>query len=264
MDKAEFDKLQALCNDSEKSVLDHLYNTKEKKFVIHKADDSKKNLEEWQAAEKALKAKAEELSAKYAPGQSGVPLADRLDAVRFLQTLGYKIAKSKLYADQKAGLIKVNADGTVSEAEARAYAERYLKKVKSSPGEDPAIDAMHKEIKTAELGKMRAQEEKIRWELDREQGKYLLRDVVLVQFCVKWAAIDGAVRHLVQSRSGDWIFAVGGDIKKKDMLVEMIFAELDAVENDLADLEDLAIELPRPAPAAAPDQEEEIENEENI
>jgi hypothetical protein len=193
-----------------------------------------------------------------------VPLADRLAAVRFLQTLGYKLQKSKFYADQKSGLVKVNTDGTVSEAEARAYAERYLKKVKDAPGEDPAIGAMQKELKAAELGKTKAQEEKIRFELDRDMGKYLLRDEVLTQFCIKWAAFDGAVRHLVQSRAGDWIFATGGDVKKKDMLVELIFAELDSVENELANLEDLAIEMPRPAPAVSQTVEEESETKENI
>lgn len=241
MDKAEIEKLRGVCGEADRAALAVLYNAWVKKFNAYKADDGKANLAEWTAAEKALRAKVDELTAKYM-GAGGAALANLSEVERFLKARGYKIAKSKLYQDAAKGLIKVNADKSVNESEALAYAVRFLKKIKGAEG-DAEMDHLYREKAEAELEKIRSQNEKLRFELAQLHGNYMPRDQVITEFAVKWGAIEAAVRHLIRTRGRDWLYAAGADIKKHDMFQELVGAELDDLFNGLATIEELEITL---------------------
>jgi len=57
MDKADIEKLMELAGETDRAALGTMYNAWIKKFEAYRRDDNKANLSEWQAAEKALKAK---------------------------------------------------------------------------------------------------------------------------------------------------------------------------------------------------------------
>lgn len=167
-------------------------------------------------------------------------LKNRAEAARFLESLGYKVKKSKIYDDFKKGLLRINPDKTINETEVRAYAEQNLDRVKSDDGR---LDRMTYQQKMQDLKISRLKAEKLQFDIDRERGRYLLRDEVLTQFAIKWSAIEAVVKHLVQTRAIDWIYAVGGDGKKRDLFVELVHAELDDLLNQLATIDDLKISL---------------------
>lgn len=241
MDGELIRKLIDAAGDPEGAVLATLYNGYVKRLKDYRNDDSRGNLNSFLAAERALKERVDQLMPLIE--EADAPALDNLMAVvAFLKVQGYKIAKSKLYKDAAAGLIKANADGTVAETEARAYAQRYLKKIAGGE-DDSAMNALYRQKAEAELAKTRAQEEKIRFELERERGNFMARDLVLVEFAIKWTAIEAAIRHLVRSRAADWMHMAGADGKKNDMFIDLISAELDELFNELAEIEELRIRL---------------------
>ncbi len=242
MDRAIIDKLLELAAEQDRAALAVMYNAWVKKVEAYRRDDSKANLSEMQAVEKALNAKVAELQAKYDATADAAPLPSKNAALEFLKANGWKISRGKLYKDADAGLLKVRPDGTVSESDALAYASRFLKKLKGGDA-DPALDGLYREKAQAELDKTRVQEEKLRFELERERGRYILLEDVETQFAVKWAAIEASVRHLLITRAKDWIYAVGGQVEKYDMLITMAGAELDGVFNRLATIEELNLSL---------------------
>jgi hypothetical protein len=64
-----------------------------------------------------------------------------------------------------------------------------------------------------------------------------------MQFAIKWSTIEAAIKHIVRTRSIDWITAVGGDIRKRDMLIDLVHGEFDRIFNELAGIDDLKITL---------------------
>ena len=242
MDKSEIEKLMDLAGETDRAALGTMYNAWVRKFAAYKEDDSRSNLAEWQASEKALKAKVDELTAKHLDAVDAAPLPDRKAAWEFLRAQGFKVSSGKFYGDCSKNMVKVNADGTINEAEALAYAVRYLKKVKGGDA-DAVLDDIFKSKAKAELDKTLVQEEKLRFELERERGNYLPRADVMTQFAVKWGTLEASLRHLLRTRARDWIYACGGDAKKFDMFVALVGSEMDEIFNSMATIEDLEISL---------------------
>ena len=242
MDKAYIEKLMELAGETDRAALGTMYNAWVRKFAAYREDDSRSNLAEWQAAEKALKAKVDELTAKHMDAVDAAPLPDRKAAWEFLRAQGFKVSSGKFYTDCAKGMVKVAADGSISESEALAYAVRYLKKVKGSDA-DAALDGIFKEKAQAELNLRITQEKKMAFELEREMGNYLPKADVLTQFAVKWGTLEASLRHLLRTRARDWIYACGGDAKKFDMFVALVGSEMDEIFNSMATIEDLEISL---------------------
>lgn len=58
-------------------------------------------------------------------------LRTRSKALARLQAQGYKVEKSKLYADARLGRLPLQADGSIRTDDLQAYAERFLDKQKA-------------------------------------------------------------------------------------------------------------------------------------
>ena len=168
-------------------------------------------------------------------------LKDVMAVVRFLKDKGFKIGKSKVYKDRRAGLLRVGPDGLITESEALAYAVRAgLKKLSDPVGQ---LDGIMAEKAKAELAKLKAQEEKIRFELERDRGKYLPKADVRAELAMKIGAIEAAVKHLLRTRGADYIWAVGGDGKKINVLLDMFNADFDEILRQMADCDELGIRI---------------------
>ncbi len=186
------------------------------------------------------KRKQEALQESPTPADETI-LKDIMAVVRFLKDEGYKVGKSKVYKDRKAGLLKVAPDGSITESEALAYAVRAgLKKISDPAGR---LDDIMAEKAQAELAKLRAQEEKIRFELDRERGKYLPKADVRAELAMKIGAIEASVKHLLRTRGADYIWAVGGDGKKVQVFLDMFNTDFDELLRQMADCDELGIKI---------------------
>ena len=98
---------------------------------------------------------------------------NRRSVLFHLQNAGYQISKSKLYGDFKKGIIRKEKDKTVLESEVRAYIiAGNLKRVDGSL-ED--LSDLQTQKNKEEVKKLQEQVAKLKFEREREEGKYILR-----------------------------------------------------------------------------------------
>ena len=232
------EKLRKIANDTDRDALNVLCAACENKFELYKANDSKANLGEWQAAEKALNAKVDELSARYLDAAGTRMLADRTEAWRFLQAEGYKVGRQSVYNAAASGKLIVQPDGTITESDALAYAVKNLKKVASKAGKPDKVAEQRAE---EELALLRTKRAKLDFEFQRDRGLYLLKTDVRAEIAIKIAALEAGIKHFFRTFAADWIHRTGGDPKKAQMLIEWINAELDSLLNEFGRMEDIGV-----------------------
>lgn len=238
MENAEVEKLLENADATDKAALTVLYNAWVNTFNTYKASSVKANLAEWQAAEKALRSKVEELTAKYFGSPDAKVLADRKAAWQFLKDEGYKVSSQTVYNAANKGKLIVQADGTVTESDALAYAAKNLKKISGKKGKpDKVADGLANE----NLSLMQVRRKKLQFEYEKERGRYISKSDVRAEIAIKIAFLDAGIRHFFRTFLSDWVHRVGGNPRKTDMLLELINTELDRLFNEIGRFNDIDV-----------------------
>jgi hypothetical protein len=246
MDKTRTERLIEIATPEEKATLTTLFNASAKTLKAYQTDNTSSKLRDWQAADAALSAKSNELEAKY----FGKPesFANVMEALQFLKARGYKVAKSKVYADAKKGLLKVQEDKSVLEADVLAYAVRA--ELEKTPEKASKIDdSVFADKAAAELQLLEVRKKKLLFEHEKQMGLYLLKSDVHAEIAMKLGAIEAGFKHLVAVRLADWIEAAGGDTQTVDDVRESIYTDIDGMMNEFCSFDELAIVI-RPAGCA--------------
>ena len=116
--------------------------------------------------------------------------------IRFFKIKGYEVEKSKVYQDKRKGLLRSDENGTISEDEALAYVVRSeLGKVGDAVAE---IDQYAGVRSKKEIEKLEVQTEKLRFELDKERGKYILKEDIRLQVAMKLGALEAGIKNTVR------------------------------------------------------------------
>jgi hypothetical protein len=235
--QAILDKFKSIASEYEHSQLDIIMKAEIDCMKAYQAENKSSLLNDWTAARTAKDRLISELEKKY----SDAPPAYKTlkDAHEFLVDQGYKCKKSKIYKDKDAGKIRLQPDGSVLESEIFAYMSG-LKKVRGS-GNGGELDNLHIEKAKAELQKTLTAEERLRFDLDKERGKYLLRDDVIREIILKIAAIEAGVKHLIRINAVDYIQKVGGHPEKSAMFIELLESELDELWTGFCEFDELNI-----------------------
>jgi hypothetical protein len=250
MDQDPIQDLMARCAPTEAAELAAKSDAYDHWLKAYKADNSRATLAELDAAKKSLAAAVREIQGRIdQTAATPEPLPNLLAAVGFLQADGWKIGKSKIYKDARAGLIRVNADGTVNEAEAIAYAHKYLKK-KLVDGGSAAIEDLLREEKEAQVALLKTREEKLRFEKDLAQGLYLLRDDVILETAIKIGVLEAGLKNVVRSRSEEWLHQVGADIARADLLRELVYREIDDLLDAFGNMDQIGVRIKKNGAAA--------------
>lgn len=150
--------------------------------------------------------------------------------VEHLEKQGFKISKSKAYRDKRAGILRVEPDGVVLANNARAYAMT-LRKVGVSPIN---LEKINEEKSKKEVERLSLEIEKIKFNLDRERGKYLLKEEFEMEMAARASVFDLSLRHMVHTRVPEWIKVTGGSDEKTNLLIELMNKEIDDLLNSYA------------------------------
>ena len=151
-------------------------------------------------------------------------LGNKMDVVRFLQARGYKIRKSKVYADEKKRLLKAEADGGVTETEALAYAARVdLSKEVKAADNDRYLRQKQKE----ELRHIRLKNEKMEREKQKDAGELIARDAAEAEIADNLNVMVHAFRHLIETKHEEWLLMGKSPLRLKTSIVEDLMTLLD-------------------------------------
>ena len=246
-DQAIIDNLLPQCSETERAELSTKYNAYVRWLKAYQADQARTVLSELDAAKKSLTQLIDEIQGRSdARAADPEPLPNLMAAAVYLQAEGWKIGKSKLYDDAKAGKIRVNSDSTVNESEAIAYAAKHLKKKLN--GEAPAIDNLLREEKEAQVALLKTREEKLRFEKEREQGRYLLRDDVVLETCFKIGVLEAGLKNTVRNRAEEWLHQVGGDATRSELFRELVYREIDRLLDEFGNMDQINITIRKQQP----------------
>lgn len=175
---------------------------------------------------------------------------NRLEALEHLQQQGYKIKKSKLYQDVKAGILRVNMDGTVSMSQIQKYLDdprsglMRLAMDRSGalyPSED--VEDLQKKKLYYET---RIQEEKLKnmeFAREKEEGKHISRDDIELAFASRAATFEAGLKHAISRNANKWISLIGGSPTRVDELIDQMHQDMDDMLDEIANIDRLTIEF---------------------
>lgn len=194
-------------------------------------DYSPDTLKANRAASRALVDLVEALENKYLQGVD--QFRSIMDALRYLKDNGWKIEKSRLYNAAKDGLFKVNADKSVDEVQILAYAAGHLEKHKATGADDEAGKLTENKL-TGEVELNALRKKKMEFELAKDKGLYIHRAQWLTELVGKLSASRLTALRIARNKAPDLIAAVGGDMKKESVFVELFSSWIEDAFNDLA------------------------------
>jgi hypothetical protein len=244
MDRERVEKLKELATPDEAAELTVLYNSYVKTLNSYQ-DDEKRPADLLKAnreAKKFLLELVEQLEQRYLTGAKR--LKNGVAALDYLQSKGWKIKKSRLYADKKKGLIRFNSDRSVDEVELLSYAAKYLDKVLSE-GPDDEIGKLSEEKLKAEARRARIQADKLQYELDILKKKYIHRNRWLAEMVGKLRAAKETAISVQLSKAPDAIAAVGGDLRKQSLYTDLMVGFIEDAFNELSNMKEITLQIIR-------------------
>jgi hypothetical protein len=148
-----------------------------------------------------------------------------------LKRAGFKIAKSKLYADAKVGLLPAGPC-TVEDVERYARRARLKRLAEVSGGE---LDRIARERSEAEYRLLQKKYEKLEFELQKDKGQYLPRAEFEQELSARAAVLMHGLRHLAQSRAAE-LMEVGKE-KGAQAVADRLQSEIEELLDDYANRE---------------------------
>jgi hypothetical protein len=235
--KERVENLKHVCTPADADELTVIHEAYSDTLARYKTDHSASRARDYEAAKKALVEILGTLEAKYFDSEK--PYSHRKEVLAFLKNEGYKIEKTKLYADASKGLLRVQADQTVRRSDVRDYIiVAGLKQIKKKNG-DITEDQAEK-IRKENL-KLDLTNEKLEFELDLAKEKYVLKSDVQTEIAVKIGAMESGFKHLVRLKAADWIYAVGGEPNKSGVLTDLMYAGFDELLNEFGNMDELKV-----------------------
>jgi hypothetical protein len=178
----------------------------------------------------------------------------------YLKAQGWKLEKSTLYNAKRRGQLKVQPDGTVTKADADAYAAASLKPADAAPDrEDGEVLRMKRDLVQAELELKQQATERSRMRLEKERGALIPRDDVDALLVAAVSALRSSMRQWIYVKMGEFVELVSGDPRRVEEGIHFFLAESNGFFNgfsrartfDVVDDEDeLETEADPGAPAA--------------
>jgi len=153
-----------------------------------------------------------------------------MEALRWLQSEGYKIKKSKLYKDAKDGLVPTREDGSVRGVDVRAYSASLNRR------DDPAdVIGENAERKfKAEIRKIEASARMTEFDLAVKEGKYILRDDAVRARIDQMQILEVHFRQVLDTKLPEWISVAGGNQRRLNDVRDMAALAVDEMMNGLA------------------------------
>ena len=168
------------------------------------------------------------------------PMFDNIMAVvKHLQAEGYKVKKSKVYNDKKKGLLFVQPDGRIRESDLLAYIARAeLTRLADANGN---IDELHATKSEKEIEKLTAQVEKLRFDLEKDQAKYMLRSDFSAEVAARAVVLEANLKNFFRTQLLDVVTITGGNTAKTSAALDFMLMRLDEFLTEYANTDTFQI-----------------------
>jgi len=220
MDKARLDKLIEAADDQDKITLKVLYNAVVTNLTAYNSEKTSARLKDWRQAESALLKSISDMESKYFPADR--PLPNLLAVADWLKHHGWKVSKSKLYADAKTGKIIPDSDGAYPIRSVEKYAGQHLRQKGALGKRDEALSSIAEQKARAEADKLRSQADMAAIKLKIAQGQYVEKEYFDRELAKRAAFFRNDLETFCRSRSSAIIAFVEGDHNKAPDLIQYL------------------------------------------
>jgi len=225
----KIEQIESKCNPTELVEVRLLRKGLNKCLKDYNAEPTAVNKKNWDAARDGLAAVIERLEGKYFAKEE--TLKNRLAVVKYLAAQGYKAKRQKVYDDARAGLLKVQSDGSVRLNDVIAYiALAGLKRIKSAEGE---LDELHKQEKMLQIECLTVKRDRESYNLEKDQGNHIPLADHEVQMAALAGLMETTVRQALRFIIEDAVLLSGGTMKKIQVCVDKANLRLDESFNAL-------------------------------
>jgi len=206
-------QLAALIQASDETDLQALLTAKENAKRNMLDDPNQNNVAAFERAKKALEAFTR---------PEGEPdqrvFRHRIEALQHLQAQGYKIKKSKLYDDAKAGFLRMQPDGTVTEKDLERYVKRVGLEKPAEIADAQAGDLQAKKL-ALEISKLEEEYREKRRKNDILDGKFMPREKVYMEIAGRAVVFEAGLKHALDTRAAELLEALDAIAEKNRRLV---------------------------------------------
>ncbi len=223
----------ALARKSADSDLAFLLKAKEEAKSRLRTDPSPENINAFNKAKAAMETEMARQQNTESPAEV---LGNILKVETYLAASGWKVKKSKLYKDKRAGLLKVQPDGAVLRADADAYA--VLARLRPADAAPDAPDQksleLRRQLEEAELEAKRQLVERNKLRLARELGEVVPREEVDRILVAAVSVLRSGMRQWIYGRMAELVELVRGDPSRVEPAIHMFLDESNAFFNGFA------------------------------
>lgn len=190
------------------------------------------------AMEKAIEKAKPAADQQDEPSNNLIRFKNVAEVMKWLQAEGYKIKKSKVYNDVKSGFLVQSEDGSFSQNDILAYVHtQSLDKIADNKA--GKLDALSEKRLEKEVEKLTVQVQKLTWDMEKDQGKFLPKEDVRMELALKISVFEAGFKHIVATSAQDWASAIGGEPGKYQILIDQINTAIDALLGEFAECDEL-------------------------
>ncbi len=163
------------------------------------------------------------------------------DVLLYLQETGWDIKKSTFSTHCRTGKLTKGRKGLYTQAAVKKYAEKNL--VHNGLGRTvPKSDENIATRKTlAEISRIKTAEERDRFKLEVEQGKYIELGRVERELATRAVVLDQGLEFFFRAKVDEMVALVGGVADKAPLLLDLCLKEKDAHINKYARMDNFTI-----------------------
>ena len=235
--RGKLDSLFEVVNGEDKERLEILIRKEREALKRLDSDSTTEAVELWKASKNALDELVKELWNSYFPEDQ--VFENAVEVVRFLNEEGWKVGKTKVYNDIKAGKLRRNKEGHFRKQDVLKYAETYLTRYDGG-GDDPE---RLQELKLKnEIEMMEIKKRMLQMEEEVKRGDYVKRDEFEYALAARASIFKSDLQNFAYKDVPEIVAIVDGDTKKTPDAIQYVLGRIDEilaryVENRLESVE---------------------------
>lgn len=136
-----------------------------------------------------------------------------LEVTEYLNGLGYKVSKSKVYRDIQDGLLSKNSSGVFTERAVLIYAKRFCEPLDGGASKKRKT-ATVSDIKTLQAEMLALKKQLLERQIEIEAGNYIKKDEVISLLASRAAKFKNDLLSMVYKEVPELCILLGGDDKR--------------------------------------------------
>ena len=148
---------------------------------------------------------------------------NRNEVLKHLQALGYKVSKTKIYQDEKKGILRMNTDGKIPHSAVRAYVDDPRSGLGIGVYEsDEKVKDITLKIKEKEFEKLCEQVSMARFQRERAEGLHIKISEYEAEIASRAAVFEAMLRQSNEAVADRIIIAAGIKQSNRQLLIDML------------------------------------------